>query len=74
MTLAPRPLAGGLLFDQGNSAVERINTMFTEVYFCDDRNLWFVSWESNGSEGEIGGFESWDDADTAEAEWWAEHG
>ena len=46
--------------------------METSLYFCNTRNLWFIHWESDGCEGEIGGFERWDDADTALEEWWAE--
>ena len=48
--------------------------MKTEVYFCNDRNLWFVSYDTAWKCGEFGGFETLDEAQTAEDEWWANRG
>ena len=48
--------------------------METQVYLCPDRAQYFVAWELDGSEGELGGFDSIQAAVLAEDEWWANHG
>ena len=60
--------------DPNKPILERITIMKTEVYFCNDRNLWFVSYDTAWKCGEFGGFETLDEAQTAEDEWWANRG